>query len=227
MIILGIETATHAGSVSLVDEERQIALYELDSRRSHSGRLLGAIKRILQDAALTLRDIHGIAVSIGPGSFTGLRIGLSTAKGLCLANEFPLAVVCTLDAMASRFPFSRVPVCPMLDARKKEVYAALYNVEDEEPTRLIEPRAIAPDEFLEGISESAVFLGTGAQLYRQRILEKLRDRALFAPVDLSRPSGAAVARLGLKLLRDGECADLDTIEPTYLRASEAQLARRG
>ena len=227
MTFLGIETATYAGSVALVDEEHQFALYELDIRRTHSERLLIAIRRVLEDADLTLKDIQGIAVSVGPGSFTGIRIGLSTAKGLCFANDLPLAAVCTLYAMAARFPFSRLQVCTMLDARKKEVYAALYRVETEQPVRVTEPRAVGPAEFLEDLSEPTLFLGSGATLYRQHITEKLGERALFAPADLGRPSSAAVARLGLRMLQEGKHADLYAVEPTYLRMSEAELARRG
>ena len=227
MIVLGIETATYTGSVALVDERHQFALYELGIRRTHSERLLKAIQCILEDTAFTLRDIQGIAVSIGPGSFTGIRIGLSTAKGLCFANNLPLAAVCTLDAMASRFPFSRVPVCPMLDARKKEVYTALYDMKTEQPVPVLNPRVIGPDEFLEDISEPTLFLGNGALLYQERIVRKLGDGALFPPVHLSQPSSAAVARLGLGMLQKGEQANLYEIEPIYLRMSEAQLARRG
>lgn len=227
MIVLGIETATHAGSVALVDETHQLALRELGILRTHSEWLLGAIRDVLGDAGCTIKEVHGIAVSLGPGSFTGLRIGLSTAKGLCYANDLPLAGVSTLDAMASRFPFCRVPVCPMLDARKREVYAALYDMEAEQPVRLIEPEAAHPVRFLESVGGTTLFLGSGAALYRQHILDRLGDGALFAPAELFHPSAAAVARLGLGMLKQGQRVDVNAIEPTYLRVSEAQLARRG
>ncbi|HSR10897.1 MAG TPA: tRNA (adenosine(37)-N6)-threonylcarbamoyltransferase complex dimerization subunit type 1 TsaB, partial [Thermodesulfobacteriota bacterium] len=132
MIVLALETATLAGSVALVDAgdgetgRRIIGENTLSNPETHSARLMPGIDRLLKEASLTIRDIGGIAVSIGPGSFTGLRIGVATAKGLAYALGIPVAGVPTLDALAATRPFSPDPVCPVLDARKKEVYAALF-----------------------------------------------------------------------------------------------------
>src|SRR3989442_166155 len=126
MRLLAVETSTLAGGAAVLDGELVVGEYALDVSRPHSERLMGAIDRLLTDAGWTVRDLEGLAVSVGPGSFTGLRIGLSTVKGLALALSIPIVAVPTLDAMAALLPFAALPVCPVLDARKREVYASLY-----------------------------------------------------------------------------------------------------
>src|SRR5262245_4578017 len=126
MRVLAVETSTLAGGAALLDGGLVVGEYTLDVSLTHSERLMGAVDRLLSDAGWTVRDLEGLAVSVGPGSFTGLRIGLSTVKGLALALTIPIAAVPTLDALATLLPFAALPVCPVLDARKREVYASLY-----------------------------------------------------------------------------------------------------
>ncbi|MFH1008077.1 MAG: tRNA (adenosine(37)-N6)-threonylcarbamoyltransferase complex dimerization subunit type 1 TsaB [Candidatus Latescibacterota bacterium] len=222
MLVLGIETATWLGSVALVTESVVIAEYSLNIRRTHSERLMGMIARLLSDADVALEDLDGIAVSIGPGSFTGLRIGLSTAKGLCFANDLPLLAVPTLEAMASRLCFARLEVCPLLDARGQEVYTARYDVSDGGMCATLAPCAIPIDNLLEHISRPTIFSGDGTTIFRAYILDKLGDRAFFAPSDMAHPNAAAVARLGLSSIGQGGCAPIVELEPIYLRRSEAE-----
>ncbi|OLC39098.1 MAG: tRNA (adenosine(37)-N6)-threonylcarbamoyltransferase complex dimerization subunit type 1 TsaB, partial [Candidatus Rokubacteria bacterium 13_1_40CM_4_69_5] len=125
MRVLAVETSTLAGGVALLDGERIRGEYSLDVSATHSERLMPAIDRVLTDAGWTPADLQGLAAAVGPGSFTGLRIGLSAVKGLALALGIPIAAVPTLDAMAASLPFASLPVCPVLDARKGEVYCAL------------------------------------------------------------------------------------------------------
>jgi len=129
MLILGIETATMTGGVALLNEERLISEYTLNVRTTHSARLMPALDRVLEDSSIDKCEIDGIAVSIGPGSFTGLRIGLATAKGLALGLDIPLAGVPTLDALAHNTPFAMYQICPILDAKRKEVYYSLFRYE--------------------------------------------------------------------------------------------------
>ncbi len=227
MRILGIETATWLGSVALVTESEVIAEYTLNIRRTHSERLMGMIARLLSDTDVALMDLDGIAVSIGPGSFTGLRIGLSTAKGLCFANDLPLTPVPTLEAMASRMCFTRYPVCPLLDARKQEVYAALYDVSDRTARVALAPSTISIENLLGRISRPTIFSGDGSTIFRDRIREQLGDRAFFVPSDAAHPDAAAVARLGLSAFRKGEHAEFFDLEPIYLRRSEAEIKKQG
>src|SRR5690242_19383342 len=131
MRVLALETSTLAGGVALMDGERLVAEYVLDVGVTHSERLLAVIDRVLADARWAPRDLEGLAVSIGPGSFTGLRVGVSTVKGLAWALGLPIAAVPTLDAMAAAVPSSAWPVCPILTARRGEVYASLYRHDGE------------------------------------------------------------------------------------------------
>jgi len=225
MQILGIETATWLGSIALVTESEVIAEYTLNIRRTHSERLMGMIARLLSDTDVALTDLDGIAVSIGPGSFTGLRIGLSTAKGLCFANDLPLTAVPTLEAMASRVCFARYPVCPLLDARKQEVYAAIYDVSEEAVREVLAPGTISIEHLLKQIPRPAIFSGDGTTIFRDRIREKLGDESFFVPSDIAHPDAASVARLGLSAFRKGEHAELVSLEPIYLRRSEAETKR--
>jgi len=144
MRVLAVETSTLAGGAALLDGELVVGEYALDVSVTHSERLMGAIDRLLTDAGWTVRDLEGLAVSVGPGSFTGLRIGLSTVKGLALALSIPIVAVPTLDAMAALLPFAALPVCPVLDARKREVYASLYRWDGAGMHRVWEYLAIAP-----------------------------------------------------------------------------------
>ncbi|HID95818.1 MAG TPA: tRNA (adenosine(37)-N6)-threonylcarbamoyltransferase complex dimerization subunit type 1 TsaB [Candidatus Latescibacteria bacterium] len=220
MRVLGIETTTMTGSVAVVTDSVVAASYLWNVRSVHSERLMVAIERVLSDASIELGGLDGVAVSIGPGSFTGLRIGLSTAKGLCLAAELSLVPVPTLDALASRLLFCTHQVCPMLDARKKQVYACLYDVQNGETRRLSEPVAISPVALLKGISRTTVFLGNGASLYREQIVKALGERASFAPAELNHPDAATVARLGISRLQRGEKVDPESLEPMYLRGPD-------
>src|SRR5881296_2046491 len=126
MRVLAVETSTMSGGAALLDGERVVGEYILDVRITHSERLMAAIDQLLRDAGWTARDLEGLAVTVGPGSFTGLRVGLSTVKGLALALAIPVAAVPTLDAMAAMLPYAALPIVPVLDARKREVYASRY-----------------------------------------------------------------------------------------------------
>src|SRR3990172_456108 len=146
MRVLAVETSTLAGGAAIVDGDRVVGQYLLDVSVTHSERLMVAIDRLLGDAGWAPRDLDGLAVAIGPGSFTGLRIGLSTVKGLAFALSIPVAAVPTLDAMAATLPFAALPVCPVLDARKHEVYASLYRWDGCAMRREWDYLAVAPEE---------------------------------------------------------------------------------
>ena len=223
MTVLGIETATSVCGVALVREDAALAERSLNIGTHHAERLLPMIREVLEQVGLALREVDGVAVSIGPGSFTGLRIGLSTAKGLCWSAGLPLIAVPTLAAFAAQFPFAACPVCPALDARKQEVYAGLYDTSSGEPRTRIAPSAVSPASFFGSLNEPTLFAGDGARLYRAEILAALGEKARFAPSSLDRTSAAAVAALGLSMLKRGETEDLSGAEPVYLRKSEAEL----
>src|SRR6267142_700788 len=219
MRVLAVETSTLSGGAALLDDERVVGEYILDVRITHSERLMAAIDQLLSDAGWTARDLEGLAVSVGPGSFTGLRIGLSTVKGLALALAIPIAAVPTLDAMATLLPFAALPVCPVLDARKREVYASLYRWDGADMRREWDYLAMAPADLARRLDEPVIVLGDAADQvdspYARRIRPPRRG-----------PSPAAVGFLGHSRLATGDTIAPAALVPIYLRPSEAELKRR-
>jgi tRNA threonylcarbamoyladenosine biosynthesis protein TsaB len=220
MRVLAVETSTLSGGAALLDSERVVGEYTLDVRLTHSERLMAAIDRLLTDAGWTARDLEGIAVTVGPGSFTGLRVGLSTVKGLALALSIPVAAVPTLDAMAAMLPFASLPVCPVLDARKGEVYASLYRWDGLGMRREWDYLAIAPDELARRLDEPVIVVGGGADA-----ISSLFVRHVQPP--RRGPAPAVVGALGHARLAIGETVAAADLLPIYLRPSEAELKRRG
>ncbi|MEW6116518.1 MAG: tRNA (adenosine(37)-N6)-threonylcarbamoyltransferase complex dimerization subunit type 1 TsaB [Nitrospirota bacterium] len=226
MRLLAIETATMLGGIALIDDDTLIAESRMNVRVTHSERIMTEIDHVLKGARLSLHDMDAFALSIGPGSFTGLRVGLSTIKGLAYATGKGVVAVPTLEALAWNVPFTRHPVCPLLDARKKEVYTGLFKWTGHGFSRLMPEQAMKLETLLAGIDEPAVFLGEGAMLYRNSIQKTLGERALFAPPGAMVPSPAAVAHLGMITARNGEYEDPVTLTPLYLRKSEAELKQK-
>jgi tRNA threonylcarbamoyladenosine biosynthesis protein TsaB len=225
MKILGIDTSTSCGSLGLIEDDEVVAEYALFREETHSARLVPAIQALLKEAQLDLHKIDGMAVSLGPGSFTGLRVGLSTIKGLALAAEKPVAGVPTLDALASNLPFTPYMICPILDARKGEVYTALYkDGVGGQVERLTPYQVLPPDGLLEQLPpQETIFLGYGVEVYRELIEERLGEKALFAPPHLRFLRGTTVAELGLQRFMHGEGDDIASLTPIYVRPSDAEI----
>ena len=224
MKILSIETSTMLGGVAILDEQAGlIAETKLNVKTTHSERLMTAVDNTLKQSEMGLNDIDVFAVALGPGSFTGLRIGLSTAKGLSYATGKPLVTVPTLDAFAWNFAFSLYPVCLMLDARRNEVYAAVYAWEAHRFRTVLEPVSIKPEKLLEKLQGDVLFAGDGALVYKEKIIEYMKDRAFYAGADKMIPSPANVAVLGLERAIRGEYALVAETVPLYIRKSEAEV----
>lgn len=219
MKVLGLETATLAGGAALIDGDRIVGEYTLNIRVTHSERVMAAVDRLLTDAGWRPSDLEGLAVSIGPGSFTGLRIGVSTAKGLALALGLAVVPVPTLDALAAGLPFAALPVCPILDARKGEVYASLYRWDGGAMRREWEYLALAPAALARLFTEPVIVCGDGAGIVRSTF-------ARLAPVARRLPLPACVAELGHAMLVAGAGVPPADLAPLYLRPSEAELKRR-
>jgi tRNA threonylcarbamoyladenosine biosynthesis protein TsaB len=227
--LLAVDTSTLTGAVGLLDGGRAVAESRVNVAVTHGERLLAAIDALLRAARWRLGDVEGFAVALGPGSFTGLRIGITTVKSLAFATGRPVVGVPTLDALAWMLPFCAFPVCPMLDARKGEVYAALYRTQDGRLETLAAARAIAPaalaEELARDVATPIVFLGDGVATCVPALAAALGPRARLAPGSLRVSSGLAVAELGAEALGRGEMADPAALVPIYLRPSEAELAR--
>lgn len=227
MYLLAIETATPTGSVALVNEQGLIGEITLHVKSALSAHLLPAIHHLLTSVEVPFARIDCLAVSLGPGSFTGLRVGVSTAKGLALAADKPLVGVPTLDALAHHWYDPSPCICPLLDAKKKEVFAALYRrTECGAMQKLTPDLAIAPEKLLQHhIRGKTVFLGEGSRVYRDLIERHLGASAVFAPLHLSHPRAATVAVLGLEEWKHGRLVTATALAPTYVRPSEAELHR--
>lgn len=226
MKLLAIETATQAGGAALLDGDRVVAEYTLNVRDTHSERLMPAVDRLLSDSGWDLDRLEGLAVSVGPGSFTGLRIGVSTAKGLAAALGIPVAAVPTLDALASALPFAPDPVCPILDAKKGEVYTSLYRWEGRRTAREWEYLALTPEDLCQRLSGPVLFVGDAIAPFGEFLAARLGPQARFAPPAHRLPSPAQVALLGHSLLVEGRTVDPAALAPLYIRPSEAELRRR-
>lgn len=223
MYLLGIETSTPVCSVGLVDEERVLTCYAQNTGLRHAERTIAMAERAIQDAGLAAADLHGVAVGSGPGSFTGLRIGMAAAKGLCFALNLPLLTVSTLMGLAARVVFENMPVCAILDARRGEVYAGVYSLDGGTLTALLPDTALRVEDLIPKLPKPVLFVGEGGWKYRSQIEACLDENALFAPVS-NHPCGASVALLGVKALHDGNAVDLATAEPEYHRRSQAEDA---
>lgn len=223
-VVLAIETSGLCGSVALVSGQGCLGEYSLNSRLTHSRRLLAGIDWLLGEAEFGWERIGGIAVSLGPGSFTGLRIGLSTAKGLVMAAGAPLLGVSALDGLAAQFAHAAVPVCPVLDARKKEVYAAFFrNGPEGMLERTSDYMVLPPAALAAMISGPTLLVGDGATLYEELWRERLGGQALFPPAQIYFPRAAAIGLLALEKLARGEVLDPAAAVPIYIRPSEAEL----
>lgn len=227
MKVLAVESATLSGGVALLDDDRLLGEITLNIAITHSERLMSAVDRLLADCGLAPAELGGLAVSVGPGSFTGLRVGLATVKALAMALDLPVAPVPTLDGLASRLPFADAPVCPILDARKAEVYLSLYRWRGGGMERLWEYLALPPELAVARLEAPVILLGDGIEACRPW-LDRLGPGVLIAPAAERMPSAAAVAVLGRAALAEGGGVSAEALAPLYLRPSEAELkARRG
>jgi tRNA threonylcarbamoyladenosine biosynthesis protein TsaB len=220
--ILGIDTATWTAAVGVVRDGQVIAEGTHREPRSHTASLPALVERVLGDAGLRIEDVEGVAVSIGPGSFTGLRIGLALAKGIAFAGGLPLVGVPTLEALAHVAPAAPgTTVCAALDARKREVYAALFRATAAGPERTTPDLALAPEALAECLVSPCVVIGDAGDVYG----EVLGAHATLLDFATHHPRGGVVARLGAGRLAAGEGANAGLLEPTYVRAADAELPR--
>lgn len=226
MPILAIDTATLVSGVAIANEDKLMAELTLQTRLTHSEVLMPHIQQIMQMTKLEKNQLEAIAVSIGPGSFTGLRIGLATAKTMAYALNIPVIGVSTLAAQAYNCQTTaETLLLPLLDAQKGNVYTAQYRFIDNEFKEITEPSVRNFAELLEEIKDSgqeAMFLGEAAVKNRQAILEAGGKIRLANP-HLIMPRAASVAMLGLKKLKIGEVSNVMDLEPFYIRRSEAEV----
>lgn len=231
MKVLGIETSTDIIGIGLLEEGKILSEITVRAGGISSEIFIPCLDFVMREAKLSIEEIDGFAVSIGPGSFTGLRIGLSYVKGFSWRHSKPVSAVSSLEALAFSSQCSSGYVCPMLDAKKKEIYVALYECKEEELLLRIAPCVLPPEVFLEELKfsyaseRSIVFIGNGVRVYYPLIESILGKRALIHYPLLESPRASCVAYLGWRKLFNGEKEDLYKLEPLYIRPSEAELVR--
>ena len=240
MKVLAIESSGLTASVAVVEETRTVAEYTVDYKKTHSQTLLPMIDEVVRMTDLELAEIDAIAVSGGPGSFTGLRIGSATAKGLGLALDKPLIHVPTVDGLAYQVYGCRDIICPIMDARRNQVYTGIYTFSasagKKEGTREVDPvfqvlrmqMAIAVEDLirrLNNYNRPVVFLGDGVPVYREMLSAGLKVPYSFAPSYMNRQRAAVVGALGIRYYKAGKYETAMEHQPEYLRQSQAERER--
>ena len=225
MLALGVDTSTPAGSVALTEEERTLAELNLAAGGHHQERLLRAVDVLLDLCGLDFARIEGLGVALGPGTFTGLRIGIATVKGLALARGVPAFGLSTLEAMALLHRDRGLPVAPMIDAGRHEVYSALYLPEERGTRVLREERGGPPREFLEALPPGPVcFCGEGAREYRE-LIRQVRGSGDPLATETSF-LGSTLARWAFRRLQDKSPWSLGALKPNYIRPPDAEIKPR-
>lgn len=225
MKILAIDSSGLVASVAIVTENKVLAEVTVNNKKTHSQTLLPMIDEIVRMADIDLQEVDAIAIAAGPGSFTGLRIGSATAKGLGLALKKPLISIPTVDALAYNLYGTERLICPIMDARRNQVYTGLYEYKHTEFC-IVEAQKVAEiDELAKEINQlnrAVTFLGDGVEVYEEQLKQLLMVSADFAPLHVSKQRAASVGALGITYLLDGKTEDADSHEPVYLRLSQAE-----
>ena len=224
MKILALDTATPSCSVAVTDDGFLRAELTTCKNQTHSKHLMKTIDTALASADMGVEDLDGFAVTIGPGSFTGLRIGISTIKGLAFAVDKPVVGISSLEALAWQCAERAHLICAMLDARKAEVYCATYRfiagrLEEQSPAC-----AVKPESFVRQMKAPCVFIGSGAQLYRPKIENIIGDLAHFRPFDSDIIRASSVAFLSLQRFKSNDTESVANLVPHYIRKSDAELS---
>lgn len=228
MRILGVDTSSKVATAAVCDEDKIICEFELNNKMTHSQTIMPIIDECLKKSELTVEDIDLFAVAQGPGSFTGLRIGVTTVKGLAHAVNKPVVGVNTLEALAYNLPYCPYLISPIMDARREEVYNAIYRFDGSTLVEVKPPRALALSELIDELiilGEKVVFLGDGVPVFKEKIAEKMGELALFAPQNSNMQRASSVC-LGAMTK---ETMHYSRLAPIYLRKSQAEreLEERG
>jgi tRNA threonylcarbamoyladenosine biosynthesis protein TsaB len=223
MKILAVDTATISCSVAVIDNTAVCAELTTCKKQTHSKHLMASIDSVLESADCRTGDLDGFAVTIGPGSFTGLRIGMATIKGLASAVDKPVVGISSLEALAWQCSAHTRLICPLLDARKAEVYGATYRFGKDRLIQQTPACAVRPLAFVREINEPCVLIGSGARLYQKKIQDALGDKAYFVPDDQNIIRASSVGFLGLERFKNNDTVSAADLTPFYIRKSDAEL----
>lgn len=228
MKLLALDSSGLVATVAIVTEDAMLAEYTINHKKTHSQTLLPMLDEIVKMVELDMSDIDAIAVAAGPGSFTGLRIGSATAKGLGMALNKPIIAVPTLDGLAYNLYGTDKLICPMMDARRNQVYTGLYEFSDKKFKVKKEQAAVAVEEIVVTINQlgrEVIYLGDGAAAYRPVIEEQTKVGYEFAPAHVNRQRAGAIGALGIQYYQQNRLESAAQHEPIYLRLSQAERER--
>ena len=223
MRILAVDTATKSCSVAVVQEKSLLAEITTARKQTHSKHLMEMINRALGVSGLTLSELDGFAVTRGPGTFTGLRIGISSVKGLSAASGKPIVGVSSLDALAVQVPYFPHIICPLIDARRGEVYFSRYRFRNGQLKKEADEQVFSPEKAIGDLDEACLFIGDGALSYRQTILNKMGTSAFFASSFQNTIRASTVAYLSMNKFKNDDTNDVDRFVPRYIRRPDAEL----
>lgn len=224
MLILSLDTATEAAACAVLQENKFLGEITINYKKQHSVVLLPMIDNLLKSLHLSIQDIDGFVVSKGPGSFTGLRIGMAAIKGLSQGSGKPFISISTLDSLAYNLAFTDGIICPILDALRDNVYTALYTFKDSTLVKIEDYMAISVDELIEILNSKktpVTFVGDAVPIHGSK-LSSMIENIRFAPAHLNFANASSLGELGIKLLSEGHSDDLFTAAPIYLRKSQAE-----
>lgn len=228
MKLLAIDSSGLVASVAFLEDGVLLAEYTVNYKKTHSQTLLPMLDEIGRMIDLDLNTLDAIAVAAGPGSFTGLRIGAATAKGLGLALDKPLIGVPTVDALAYNLYDARQLICPVMDARRGQVYTGIYRFEDGKMIIITKQKAVKAEELigdLNALGQEVIFLGDGVPVYADLIREKIKVPYSFAPAHVNKQRAGTVGALGMVLYQRGQVQSAAEHQPEYLRVSQAERER--
>lgn len=227
MNILAIDTSSLVATIAIINEENLLGEYTINTPMTHSQKLMPIIDELMSNLDMSMKDIDLIAVSRGPGSFTGIRIGVATAKGLAHPTNIPVIGISSLEGLANNITYSKDLICPIMDARRNQVYTGVYKWEDYALKNVVEETPLTIDELMEILlqkKEKVVFLGDGLNRYKKDIEKTLGYRAVFAPKYVSMQRASSIGQLALNKIKneDNVLQNYLDISPVYLRKSEAE-----
>ena len=229
MNILGIDSSGLVASVALQSDDKLVGEYTIHNKKTHSQTLLPMIHDMLEMADVSVKELDAIAIASGPGSFTGLRIGAATAKGLGGALSIPLIAVPTLEGLAYNLAGAEALVCPIMDARRQQTYTGLYDFTDGRMNTILPQCVVMIEEIVDQINElgrRVIFLGDGVDVFRDYINEHVKVDYDFAPAMCNKQRASAVACLGQVLYEQGRAENAADHKPEYLRLSQAERERQ-
>lgn len=225
MRILALDSSGVVATVAIVEEDKVLCEYTVDYKKTHSQTLLPMVEQIASMTDTKLENMDAIAISAGPGSFTGLRIGAATAKGLALSINKPLISIPTLEALAYNMFETEAIICPIMDARRSQVYTGCYEWREHEFCVILEQRAMTIQETVEEMKKTdrnVIFLGDAVPVHKFAIQDALGEKAVFAPMHLCKQRASAVGALAVQYYIQKKIMNADEFEPVYLRLSQAE-----